>query len=36
MGTDANGPAVKAVGWLITLAIVSLNAVLIIGVFTDF
>ena len=35
MGEDANGRGVRAVGALITAAIVALNAVLIIGVFTD-
>ena len=29
-------PVVRFVGWLITLAIVTLNAVLIVGVFADF
>ena len=35
MGTEANGRAVQAIGWLITAAIVALNAVLIVGVFTE-
>ena len=34
MGADVNGPPVQAIGWLITAAIVALNAVLIVGVFT--
>jgi manganese transport protein len=34
MGPDANGRPVRALGWLITGAIVALNAVLIVGVVT--
>ena len=34
MGTDANGRVVRALGALITAAIVALNAVLIVGVVT--
>lgn len=36
LGPDANGRWLQAFGWLITAAIVALNAVLIIGVFLDF
>ena len=36
MGDATNGPWVRAVGWLITAAIVSLNALLIVGVVVDF
>ncbi|MGS0685701.1 Nramp family divalent metal transporter [Nakamurella sp. GG22] len=36
MGDATNGPGVRAVGWLITAAIVSLNALLIVGVVIDF
>jgi len=34
MGTDANGRPIKVLGWLITAAIVVLNAVLVVGVLT--
>jgi Mn2+/Fe2+ NRAMP family transporter len=34
MGADANRIGVKIIGWLITGAIVALNAVLIVGVLT--
>jgi len=34
MGTDANRRPVKVLGWLITAAIVVLNAVLVVGVLT--
>ncbi len=36
MGQERNGAAVKFVGWLITAAIVTLNAVLIFGVVVGF
>ncbi len=36
MGQERNGAGVKFVGWLITAAIVTLNAVLIFGVFFGF
>ncbi len=36
MGKDSNGPGVRFVGWLITAAIVTLNAVLIFGVILGF
>ncbi len=36
MGQDSNGAGVKFVGWLITAGIVTLNAVLIFGVFVGF
>jgi len=35
MGPDANGPAVTALGAVITTAIVALNAVLVIGLIAD-
>jgi len=34
LGADANGRGIKIIGWLITAAIVALNAVLVVGVFT--
>lgn len=36
MGGNVNGRAVQVAGWLITAAIVALNAVLIVGVFAEF
>ena len=35
MGDDANRPVLQVLGWVITTAIVLLNAVLIIGVLTE-
>ena len=35
MGQDANGRGLQVIGWVITAAIVSLNAVLIVGVFAE-
>ena len=35
MGDDAEPAGLQALGWLITAAIVVLNAVLIVGVLTD-
>jgi manganese transport protein len=35
MGDDVNRPVLQGLGWLITAAIVILNAVLIVGVLTD-
>jgi len=35
MGADANRPVLQVLGWVITTAIVILNAVLIFGVLTD-
>jgi len=35
MGGDVNGAVTRTIGWLITVAIVTLNTVLIVGVVTD-
>jgi manganese transport protein len=35
MGEDVNGAVTRTIGWLITVAIVTLNTVLIVGVVTD-
>ena len=35
MGREVNGAVTRTIGWLITVAIVALNTVLIVGVVTD-
>jgi len=34
MGADANRALIKAAGWIITGAIIALNATLIVGILT--